>query len=258
MEINKDLRISTMTMISQITTNICLSKFYKYIDTTENIIYIEYGQNEPKGEPYKKKKEKKNQKKKKNHFYNQITLNILLDKFVNVKVFNNGRIQMTGIKDQNNCEKIIKLIISEINKLPNDKKLEIVDNEDIKINHSQIVLINSDFDIKMHINNDKLQKIIVERGYYSSYEPLIYPGVNIKYYYNEEKENNGICNCERQCDGKGKNGVCKKITIAVFTSGKIIITGGSKIEHLNTAYKFIKNIIENNKKELIITENKDI
>ena len=101
---------------------------------------------------------------------------------------------MTGIKDQNNCEKIIKLIISEINKLPNDKKLEIVDNEDIKINHSQIVLINSDFDIKMNINNDKLQKIIIEKGYYSSYEPLIYPGVNIKYYYNEEKENNGICN----------------------------------------------------------------
>ena len=30
------------------------------------------------------------------------------------------------------------------------------------------------------------------------------------------------------------------------------------IEHLNTAYKFIKTIIENNKKELIITENKDI
>lgn len=257
MEINKDLRISTMTMISQITTNICLSKFYENIDINENIIYIEYGSNEPKGEPYKKRKEKKNLKKK-NHFYNQITLNILLDKFVNVKVFNNGRIQMTGIKNEKNCEKIIKLIISEINKLSNDKKLEIVDCEDIKINHSQIVLINSDFDIKMNINNDKLQKIIIEKGYYSSYEPLIYPGVNIKYYYNEEKNNNGICNCDRQCDGKGKNGLCKKITIAVFTSGKIIITGGSKIEHLNMAYKFIKTIIENNKKELVITENKDI
>jgi TATA-box binding protein (TBP) (component of TFIID and TFIIIB) len=45
------------------------------------------------------------------------------------------------------------------------------------------------------------------------------------------------------CDGKGHNGACKKITIAVFKSGKIIITGGQTMEHIHTAHEFICGFI---------------
>ena len=45
----------------------------------------------------------------------------------------------------------------------------------------------------------------MDRGYYSSYEPCTYPGVNIKYYYNENKNNFGICDCDKPCNGKGKD-----------------------------------------------------
>ena len=79
----------------------------------------------------------------------------------------------------------------------------------------------------------------------------MYPGVNIKYYFNSINNHNGVCKCINKCNGKGKN-CCKKITIAVFNSGKIIITGGQSYEHLNIAYDFINQIINNNKSELLI------
>ena len=249
MEINKNLRVSTMTLVSKISTNVNLLKLYEHINISDHIKFIEYGDKPIKGEPYNKKKKKKD---KKNYFYNQITIHVLLDKFVNVKMFNNGRIQMTGLKSKENGINIINILIKEIQKLSEEKKSEIVDNDIIEILNTDIVLINSDFDIKFKINNEILQRIVIENGYYSSYEPLIYPGVNIKYYFNLERRNNGICNCDRQCDGKGKNGLCKKVTIAVFNSGKIIITGGQKIEHLNTAYDFITNLINERKEEIMI------
>ena len=49
------------------------------------------------------------------------------------------------------------------------------------------------------------------------------------------------------CNGKGKDNTCKKITIAVFNSGKIIITGGNSMEHIEIAYNFIYNFIESRK-----------
>ena len=58
------------------------------------------------------------------------------------------------------------------------------------------------------------------------------------------------------CDGKGSNGNCKRITIAVFNSGNIIITGGRSIHQINTAYGFITKIINDNKEMLEVKEDK--
>ena len=252
MEINEGLRVSTMTLVSKISSNIDLSKLYEHLGITDTINFIEYGMNPAKGEPYKKtnSRNKKSNKPKK-FFYNQITLHVFLDKFVNVKVFNNGRIQMTGLRSKKQGITIINILISELKALPDTKLTEILDNSNPEIVGSDIVLINSDFDIKFKVNREMLQRIVIEGGYYSSYEPLIYPGVNIKYYFNKEKQLTGICNCVQQCNGKGNNGFCKKITIAVFNSGKIIITGGQSNEHLNTAHKFIIDLINEKKEEIM-------
>ena len=97
-----------------------------------------------------------------------------------------------------------------------------------------------------------LHRLIVDYGYYSSYEPCTYPGVNIKYYYNPIRNNFGICDCENPCNGKGKENTCKKITIAVFKSGKIIITGGRNKQNINSAYQFITEFINENKDKILI------
>jgi len=117
-------------------------------------------------------------------------------------------------------------------------------------------LINSDFDIGFKINREKLHRLVTDSGYYSSFEPIIYPGVNIKYYYNvNNPSQNGICQCNCICNGKGHNNNCKKITIAVFNSGKALVTGGRNIKEINTAHNFITTLIEENK-GLLIEEDK--
>jgi len=239
-----------MTLVSGISSNINLQSLYDNINRNELFRYIELGLNPVKGEKQNKIKNPRKKKEKK-FFYNQITIHIFKDKIVNMKVFNNGRIQMTGLTSEKQGLDIIQLFINELVCLPRDTLEKILDNVEPERKESKVVLINSDFDIHSRINRELLHHIIVDKGYYSSYEPCSYPGVNIKYYHNEFKENNGICQCVDVCNGKGKN-CCKSITIAVFNSGKIIITGGQSYGHLNIAYNFITQVINENRDKLLI------
>ena len=93
----KNLRISTMTQIAEISSKINLNNLYKYLEPTDTIRYISFGSELNKGEITKKIKKPRKDKEKK-FFYNQITIHIFFEKIVNVKIFNNGRIQMTGLK----------------------------------------------------------------------------------------------------------------------------------------------------------------
>jgi hypothetical protein len=159
---------------------------------------------------------------------------------------------MTGINDDKIGEQTMDLLVQELNMFQNDKEI-FTNTEEIKrIGDLETVLINSDFDIKNPIKREILHRLIVKEGYLSSYEPCNYPGVNIKYYYNPLLDNKGICECECPCNGKGKDNSCKRITIAVFKSGKIIITGGRNKKHIQIAYEFITNFIEKNAQEVLV------
>ncbi len=252
MSFNPNLRVSTMTLISDLNTAIDLNDLYENVEANDRIKYIEHGVNN-KGINHKNSKSRKNEKKK--FFYNQITAHIFEGKIINVKIFNNGKIQMTGVKNINQGENVLKILIDTIKNIPDDILDKILTNKLLHSNPMEVALINSDFDCGFKIKREILHRKIIEKGYYSSFEPTIYPGVNIKYYFNKEKQNSGICNCKSQCNGRGKDGFCKKITVAVFNSGKIIITGGQSYEQLNKAYEFIDDILKNNKEELILKEN---
>lgn len=233
------LHISTMTGIGCLSEYIDLCDLYNSLNQDDIIKMIQYKDNPIKGDKTFKKK-------KTTTFYNQLTILIENDdKIANVKVFNNGKIQMTGIKKTESCEKILNIIknkIIELNLASNTKNINVIS--------SNIVLINSDFSMGYMINPDILYREILNKGIFVTYEPCIYPGVNIKYYIRDDKEIGGICPCESQCNGKGKNGACKKVTIAVFNSGNIIITGANCKKQLVICYNFIKNMIDQNR-ELI-------
>jgi TATA-box binding protein (TBP) (component of TFIID and TFIIIB) len=254
MEVNPVLRVSTMTYISNLNTEIDLKRLFDVVDIDEDLKYIEYGALNQKGA--KSSKSSNSRKTQKKFFYNQITAHIFEGKIVNVKIFNNGKIQMTGIKNEEQGINTLNKVVSKIKKLDKEVLETILTNQDLILEKGKIAMINTDFDCGFKVKREVLQRLVTDKGYYSSFEPTIYPGVNIKYYFNKDKQNNGICNCEGKCNGKGKDGFCKKITVAVFNSGKIIITGGQSYEQLNTAYDFIHNTLETNRKELILEENK--
>ena len=242
------LRISTMTAISKLSSDIDLKKLYENFKINDIIHFIEYRDNPTKGfsEKSLRKKRKKVIKK---VFYNQVTLHLFYKKLINVKVFNNGKIQMTGLKYEEQGKQVINLLINELIKCNIDNT--IFKEDKLESLEYRIVLINSDFDIKYKVNRELLHREIIRLEMCSSYEPTIYPGVNMKYYYNDAFDNLGVCKCSNRCNGKGSaygDGECKRVTIAIFNSGKIIITGGKNLKQLNTCYEFISNILNDKNK----------
>lgn len=244
------IRISTMTQVASLNTLIDLASLFQSLpkDGTKAMTYAIFGY-EAKGESGKKKKvlgdETVAGKARKRYFFNQVTLHVQVEKQINMKVFNNGGIQMTGLRSAKQGSDAIATLIQYVGALAPElqEKIFVETRSPITVN-PRMVMINSDFDLKMKIDREKLHRHIVSSGQYSSYSPEIYPGVNIKYYYNLAKQQDGVCNCEGVCDGKGHDGACKKVTIAVFRSGKVIITGGQTMDHLYTAHTFICKFIK--------------
>ncbi len=253
-----DYRISTITATGGINTEINLKLLFdsaNIINKNENkngIIYLEYGKNKfesiSKGENTKKKVKSRKIKEIK-RFDNQATAIIkVYDNqlyYVNMKIFKNGNIQMTGIKNITDGIICVNFIIEFIKNNYTQENMIVTNINDITLTNYKIQLINSDFKINLEIKREILYKILIfEYDMICSYEPCIYPGVKIQYFWNSNK--NGQCTCEEHCSTKKKKAICKKITIAVFQSGCIIITGANTIEQINDSYHFICMVIKDN------------
>lgn len=256
-------RISTITITGSIfraegNCEIALSDLYSVLSTSmlggelTEISYLEYGSNKQDlqftGVKHTKLKKKQNSKQKevtRRRFDNQLTIVMHLnDNKYNIKLFKNGNVQITGVKSIENGKLAIDHLIKIVkNMIRKKKETNIISNvNDLQNTNYKIRLINSDFKVvDCEIRLDYLYNIVTNKyKIICSYEPCIYPGAKIEYYY----PNNGFCKCTNFCNGKSD--ACKKITIAVFQSGCVIITGANKIEHINVAYEFICNILKDN------------
>jgi TATA-box binding protein (TBP) (component of TFIID and TFIIIB) len=193
-------------------------------------------------------------------FYNQCTLLLYSDynnNQINLKVFCNGSITMTGCKDENDGVYVIKKLISELKK---HSQIFMYDEDqgDISMDNFGITMINSDYFVGFRLDLIKLEEVLVNKyGLFFSYDPKFYAAVKISFMWNEEAEiNNGICQCEKKCIVSKKKTIksknkCSIITIAVFNSGKIIITGSNTIEKTRAAYKFINNILKESYADIV-------
>ena len=112
----------------------------------------------------------------------------------------------------------------------------------------RVQLINSDYKVGFEIKRESLYNLMSSGSVSNvicSYEPCIYPGVKFQYFWNNgisDKAHDGICRCV-----SAKTCSCKKITIAVFQSGCIIITGSQIPEQIQACYEFINYILYTHK-----------
>ena len=172
----------------------------------------------------------------------------------NIKIFRKGMVQLTGLKDEAQGHLAIAYVAQHIQRCNGEFQI-VQDIRSIEPRNFKICLINSDFKTGMIICRRRLVNIITrEYGTFCSYDACIYPAVKIQYFFNESYSDvNGICRCVGNCDGKG-SGVgeteCKKITIAVFGSGCVIITGAQNFTQLDKAYEFICNILKDHKEDI--------
>jgi TATA-box binding protein (TBP) (component of TFIID and TFIIIB) len=311
------LKISIMSATSSLNTILNLKSLSKYLKKDHNICFIDSMFNMTR---------KISNMSKKKIFYNQITLKIRpyynpdidinLNLMVNLKLFRNGKLQLCGLKNENDGLLAIKILVKKLNiickkqridikifknrfkdniveKLVNklydknyylidysnimnsikDKiqynlciknnlvdfsdntKNKLINNNIINITKYNITLINSDFFIGFKLNRTKVYNFILnDCKMLSDYDPCIYQGVLIKFYWNNIKTiQDGRCCCKQNCNGKGTgtgDGQCKKITVSIFQSGNIIITGKCCRKELYYIYNFIVNKLVSNMTEL--------
>jgi len=171
-------------------------------------------------------------------------------KEVNIKLFANGGFQMTGVTTEQFSRDVIDWTIRELNALPKP-----ITSVPLTLTRFAVQLLNSDYKVNLLIKRAELHRLLCnEYNLSSTLETTIYQGVNTKYYYNTKSpDKTGICKCPKFCNGQGDGsevGTCKRITIAIFQTGSIIITGARTHEQLDEAYKFINKIIKTHLNEV--------
>lgn len=260
-------RISTITTTATIGAEINLDTLYENLEICDQssetgITYLEYGKK--KSETVYKGFSKKfliNRRRERptKRFDNQLTIVYKLsdDTSLNMKVFRNGNIQMTGIKDPQEGYDMVNRLIEMIQRIYNEGKTDIVsDIESVKNDRYKIQLINTDYRMGFGIKREKLFELIIdEYENLCSFEPCIYQGVKLQYFWNSmnaPEQRDGVCRCSTNCFLKKKSGDghgdcnCKKITISMFASGATIITGSQNIAQINECYNFINKIVYDN------------
>ncbi len=202
-----------------------------------------------------KKQGRQKEKKEKEHFYNCCSIIVKPNKnikCINIKLFNNGKITLTGSKEESDGYKACCVLLEELKK-ENDVFIgESKENvEKLIIRDFDTTMINSNYSLNFKLDLDTLYNCLEKENQNISktYDSEKYRGLKIGFYWNDKKGNNqdGICNCAKKCKGKGKgtqNGECKKVTIAVFKSGSIIITGGRNDDQTFEAYDFTNNLMK--------------
>jgi len=217
-------------------------------------------------------------------FNNQVTLVLAIEGArVNLKVFRNGRVQMTGVKQVSQGMRAMLRVEAALRELDSAYTLELAmsklwsgdgerggqahddtppvveDMARLAAGGYKVCLINSDFDLGFRVKRDLLLRCI--NAHYPrtacSYEPCLYPGAKIKFMWNDggahhvaateggrgsRARPDGVCRCSAPCSGKGDgdgDGRCRKVTVSVFQSGKVIITGAHTEAQLVDAYRFL-------------------
>jgi TATA-box binding protein (TBP) (component of TFIID and TFIIIB) len=157
------------------------------------------------------------------------------EKPVNVKLFSNGSVQMTGCKSITHSLDTLEQLYSElkiVKAVIDRKKMKIVEKPFVTdtnkltfeyISKFKVVMINSNFNVEFNIDRQKLHDMLKKDGNESSYDPNRHACVNVKYYHPD-----------------------KEISVFVFEKGSIIITGAKNCVQIRDAYDFINKYLYTN------------
>jgi TATA-box binding protein (TBP) (component of TFIID and TFIIIB) len=143
-------------------------------------------------------------------FYNQITLRVI-DAFGKkaVKIFVNGVLHITGaksIKDAVAISHTICVMLEQALELP-----------DVLITELRVCMINTNFCTNVPLRLTEVKRLLTtELNTPCSYDPEGYPGAGFKH---------------------------KNVSIFVFATGKIIITGGKSFDDIFAGYQFVTSFL---------------
>lgn len=169
---------------------------------------------------------------------------------VSVKVFPNGKVQIAGVNTIMSCAYIIRKVMKKLEKFNLDHK-----EKKPNITNLSIAMINSDFKIKNALNLVDFCKVLTENTINNGgniatiiYQPVKYPAINLKLVTDANLQEY----CKHLYTHSSKKKFSGTISVLIFRSGSIIITGGNDISEYSEVYSYILNLIENNLTKIII------
>jgi len=202
------VKVTTITMVSKFLDTIDIQKLRNRL-TEFGTINIKQSGSTFNGFEWKLKPTK---------FYNQITLGYT-DSYStkSIKVFPNGSIQVAGCSDLFDCNRIIKQLTFLLQKTLNIKK-------EIPTDSFRVVMINSNFSLNYNINLIALYNHFLRYDMFNvTFDPDRYSAVKIKFKPASDM---------------------KQVTVSIFGTGKIIITGAETFKEIALSYNVInKHII---------------
>ncbi len=185
--------------------------------------------------------------KKTSAFYNcfVIILRMKVDeifKEFHVKVFNTGKLEIPGIKNDNTFQLILTEVIKTLQ--PHiEMKLS------YKPESEMTVLINSNFNCGFFINREALYDILkFKYNIQAIYDPCSYPGIQCKFYYNPDVGIQNGCQISEENKHLYKN--VKQVSFMIFRTGSVLIVGKCDENVLMVVYDFLKIILNNQFKNI--------
>ena len=246
--------ISTMCGNCKLGESLNLSNIIKFLPlNTNDILTVKVNKDKMRSLiPIKEKKRRttKSTVKKASPFYNQVTVVVRIyegeytdlndEKKINLKVFKNGSIQISGLKKLEYTNRALNKLIYRLSEIKgrmvdgNIEMVKFIDNHSkLTIKDFNIYMINSNYKVNMKIDRSKLFTLLLKKKIKASYEKCIRACVIVKFI--PEK-----CNDEE-----------KEVSIFIFEKGNIIITGARNIIHIIESYNYINNILLTHTEEII-------
>lgn len=239
----EDVKISTMTITCKIATKFNCENIAKYIDLDINriltVTHGECGNTKTNRTIVPKKKNAGKPKRQKKVFYNQVSMYVKVQaknkKPVNIKIFSNGSLQMTGCKIIENVFETLNKVMYELKKekaVIDYTNMKVIDKpfcDNLKIlelkhiENLSIAMINSGFMIPFKMDRNKLYNLLLSDGQECSFDSVKHACVNVKFTHAE-----------------------KQISIFVFERGSILITGARNCCQIYDAYMFINRYLLKN------------
>ena len=174
--------------------------------------------------------------KKKQAFYNCFVMIIRLKvdglfREFHIKVFNTGKMEIPGVQNDDMFELVLKNIV-EILQPYTEKELSYKKTSDT-------VLINSNFNCGFYIDRERLYDILKYKyNIHAIYDPCSYPGIQSKFYYNNDI---GIqTGIQINSENKDKYKNITEVSFMIFRTGSVLIVGMCEENVLFEIYEFLK------------------
>jgi hypothetical protein len=186
--------------------------------------------------------------KKKQAFYNcfvmilRIKIDDLYREF-HIKVFNTGKLEIPGVQSEPMFKTVLNHIISVLQPFYSHE-LTYIDKNDT-------VLINSNFNCGFYINREVLYDIL--RNKYSIqaiYDPCSYPGIQCKFYYNNDLTLQNGMQITTENKDKYKNII--EVSFMIFRTGSVLIVGMCEEYVLQNIYQFLKALLKEEFKSICV------